>query len=164
MEEIGGNMRKIYWSLLILFTTSLFLSGCRTTQPLNNPVIVVNEDFVTQYEVGSQEPNWLQAVIVNDTEDGAITLTESDVDQSKVNMNVVGEFDVTYNIKDSDNNLITKVLTIKIVDTTEPVINGLIDLTFVKGSAEPNWLTGITATDNYEGAMTLSMDNVNKSN
>ncbi|MDF2700547.1 MAG: putative peptidase [Haloplasmataceae bacterium] len=154
---------KITSQLSSISTTSSVTTGASTTTTNaenNSPVITINAVFQKEYEVGSTEPNWLAAVEVNDEEDGQITLETSNVNKSQVNMNQVGQFDITFQATDSDGNNASKVITIKIVDTTKPVILGLQDLQYVVHSTAPNWLEGISATDNLDGPISLSMNHV----
>ena len=64
-----------------------------------------------------------------------------------------------YNVDDSSSNSATlKSLTITSVDTTIPIITDSIgDTTYEINTAEPNWATGVTATDGYDGSITGSI-------
>jgi ABC-type oligopeptide transport system substrate-binding subunit len=86
-----------------------------------SPEVIGSED--TTYEVGSSEPDWALLVTATDTEDGVITVDETMINSSFVDMSVVGEFEVIYTI--SDSGLVTTVfaLIIQIVDTTAPLFN-----------------------------------------
>jgi len=133
-----------------------------TQNKTNKPVITAITNFQTEYEVNSTEPNWLEAVGVVDSEDGVLTLTTENVNTSNVNMNTVGQFDVIYQVSDVDGNQTTKTITIHIVDTTAPVITGLQDCSLPLNSTEPNWLSGVTVTDNYDGTIQLTIQHITK--
>ncbi|ERJ11913.1 peptidoglycan linked protein (LPXTG) [Haloplasma contractile] len=151
------------FSFLVLLSLLIFVSACGI---LDNtaPDISVKETFKTTYEVGASEPDWLDAVVVTDQRDGTITLTESDIDRSNVDMDTVGTFAVGYHAVDSRNNKISKLITITIQDTTAPVI--VVDdtkkTTYEVGSDAPDWSTFVSVTDNYDDVITIdSTDTLN---
>ncbi len=144
---------------MILFLLFLFLSGCKKIDK-TPPYIEVNSDFETTYEVYSHEPNWLQAVTASDVVDGKIIITEDMVDITNVDMNTVGSFDVIYEVENLRGIKSAKTLTIEIVDTIEPVFEGLQNLTLEVGANEPDWLSGVTVNDNYDGDIILTLDNI----
>ena len=43
-------------------------------------------------------------------------------------------------------------------DVTKPVINGAKNHTYVIGATVPNWLNGVTATDDVDGSVTVTVD------
>ena len=69
-----------------------------------------------------------------------------------VDVNIVGSYTLTYNVKDANENAAVAVIrTIKVVDTTLPVISliGASERTIEVGTAYTD--AGATATDNYDG-------------
>ncbi len=48
-----------------------------------------------------------------------------------------------------------------VTDTVAPVISGTDDITLVLGDQEPNWLDGITAIDDIDGTVSVSIDDSN---
>jgi len=60
------------------------------------PVIAEKTGIVKEYMAGDAAPNFKAMVTITDPVDGVITVTDAMVDTSKVNMNQVGTFRVTY--------------------------------------------------------------------
>lgn len=135
------------------------LVGCDNIDISNGPTIKLNHDFETVYDVFSEEPNWIKAVTVEDSKGKSITVSSNDVEMDKV-----GSFEVDYEVKDSSGKAAIVSITIKIVDTTEPEINGLDDITVTEGSLLSDLITGVTVTDNYDGNIKLELGNVDTSN
>ncbi len=110
----------------------------------------------------------MNGVSASDVEDGDLT-SKIIVDDSKVDYNKTGSYDVIYSVTDSDGNTTTKTITLTIVrdltkpgDTLTPVIgsvptiDGTKDLT-VKLGETIELLDGITATDVEDGDLTASI-------
>lgn len=64
-----------------------------------------------------EEIDLLKGVTATDKEDG--TLTEIKVDDSKVNYDEVGEYEITYTVKDSFGHVVTKTIILVIVEESE---------------------------------------------
>jgi hypothetical protein len=122
------------------------------------PVLTLASGAVTEYEYGSSVPNWdtLTDVADGDHSTGFVyTYVESSLD-----MDTIGSYTVPVTVTDASGNSSEALdITITIVDTTIPVINDAETLvtTYVTGSVEPDWSTGITATDGYDGDITASI-------
>jgi hypothetical protein len=147
----------------IVFTVvlgSFFMTGCNLFKNSNTlvdttaPVIIGADDL--SIEVGSSTPNWLTGVTANDNYEGDITESIT-VDSSEVNLDVVGVYSLTYSVTDGVGNEDSITIDVNVVDTTVPVIIGADDLSVEVGSSTPNWLTGVTANDNYDGDITESI-------
>ena len=83
-----------------------------------------------------------------DNVDGNILINNFDVDISAVNFNVLGNYQVIYNVNDSsENSAPQKTRTVNIVDTTAPVIASVSDVEIAVGSSYVD--VPPTATDNY---------------
>ena len=79
-----------------------------------------------------------------------------------VDTDVVGQYTVTYNVSDANNNAAVEVTrTVNVVDTTIPVITlrGDATVTIEVGSTYTD--AGATALDNYDGDITSSIVTVN---
>ena len=109
--------------------------------------------------VGAAKPNWLEGVTASDDIDGTVTVS---VDDSDVNLEIVGTYDLIYTATDKAGNVETIVVKVNVTekpkDTKKPSINGTKDWTHRIGSDKPNWLTGVTATDDVDGNVTVSVD------
>ena len=82
-------------------------------------------------------------------------LTTNIVTVNPVNTALIGTYFVTYNVKDkSGNAAIQKTRTVKVVDTTKPVITILGNAYPTLQVFSPYTELGATATDNYDGDLT----------
>jgi len=111
------------------------------------PVITLSGADVMTVEVGSafEDPGWTAA----DRQDGDLTRkvkVEGSVDHTKL-----GEYRLTYTVTDSSENEGKVTRTVKVVDTTAPVVTlrgrDVVTLEVDKRYEEP----GYTADDNYDG-------------
>lgn len=142
-------MKRLKYLVLLLLV--VFLVSCNT-KDMEQPVIEGTTNF--EIEVGSASTiDYLQNVTATDNVDGNLTSSIS-VDSSKVDVNVVGSYDVSYTVTDAAGNKKEVTIKVNVVDKTKPVIAGHKDITYVIGSDMPNYLEGITATDNYDGSLT----------
>ena len=98
-----------------------------------------------------------------DNYDGDIT--GSIVTVNPVNINVIGDYTVTYNVEDSSNNAAIQVTrTVHVVDTTPPVITRLGSATVNISVGDTYTDAGATALDNYDGDITGDIVTVNPVN
>ncbi len=116
------------------------------------PVISGTHDFSLQ--VGATEPNWLDGITATDDEDGDVTVV---VDDSDVNLSVVGTYTVTYTATDSSGNVESVNVTVTVTsdDVTAPDITLTENEIYVQLNAtEPIWTDYATANDNTDGDIT----------
>ncbi len=123
----------------------------------NEPTIKGIDD-VSIEEGTSFDP--LQGVSASDLEDGDLT-SKIVVDDSSLDVNVPGDYFITYSVSDSDGNLVTEdrkvTVTKKTVPTNgAPVISGADDITIVEGE-EFDDREGVKAIDNEDGDLTDQM-------
>ncbi len=120
------------------------------------PVVTLASGAVVSYEYGTDEPDWTTLVTVTDGDHSSDFVYS--VNTSEVDMDTVGTFNVYVTVTDASGNLgNTLEIEITIVDTTVPVITDAETLvvSYVSGDDAPTtWLTGITATDGYDGVIT----------
>lgn len=131
-----------------------------------DPVITIDSTKPTEFEVGSNAPDFTTYVTVLDNVDGEIDVTTAMIDTTSVDMDTVGAFDVIYTVDDYRGNETSETVTFTIVDTTDPVItqSGQAQTELVSGTAEPDWTTYVTATDNYDGEIAITSAMVDDSN
>jgi len=133
-EEIGTNTSD---TVTVITSTSII--------EVDTPHIILNDDFVTVYEVGLTKPNFLEAAIVDDPYNPDAILMYENIDDSGVNMNKCGSYDVFFAYQ----NVMSKI-TIEIVDTLQPQINligqNVINLSYGNAYVE----LGATVIDNYD--------------
>jgi len=128
-----------------------------TTVPV---ITLLGEDSVI-IEVGDTYTD--AGATATDTYDGDIT--SSIVTVSTVNTAIVGVYLVTYNVSDTSGNAAVEVTrTVTVVDTTVPVITllGEDSVTIEVGDTYTD--AGATATDTYDGDITLSIVTVSTVN
>lgn len=118
----------------------------------NNPVITINGSSSITIEAGSTYND--QGATATDVEDGNITDKISTT--STVLTNILGTYNVTYTVSDYIGNSVTAVRTVRVVDTTPPVIT-------LKGSNPASAAlgysytdAGVTVTDNYDSSLTAT--------
>ena len=85
-------------------------------------------------------------------------------DASDVNLEVAGTYDVIYTATDLKGNVAEVVVQITVTDgedTTKPVITGAVDINYTIGDAEPSYLDGVSATDDVDGEVDVTVDTTN---
>lgn len=148
-------MKKTF-SLILLAFVALVLVACGDTDAdTTKPVISGAKNHT--YEIGDPEPDWLSGVTATDDVDGEVTVT---VDKSDLNLEAAGSYNLIYKAVDAAGNEATRtvVVTVEEKDTTPPVINGTKNFIVDKDSEKPNWLQGVTATDNKDTNPALTVD------
>jgi len=95
-------------------------------------------------------PNFSEGVTVFDNFDGNITSTLV-VDSSAVDLTTPGTYTVIYVVSDISGNEAVESITVTVVDLTALTITGIISILHVLNEPEPDYLEGITATDNVDG-------------
>ncbi|MDB4395949.1 DUF5011 domain-containing protein, partial [Akkermansiaceae bacterium] len=145
-EDLAGNVGTATRTVTVVDTTL--------------PVITLIGGEVTIEVDGSYTE--LGATLL-DNYDSSSSLGSSDlyvIDSSAVNTSVVGEYTVTYNVTDSEDNVAQQVTrTVNVVDTTLPEItlNGG-DVTIEVG--DPYEEPGATVSDNYDTDLNAEIDSV----
>ena len=100
--------------------------------------IYLNSDF-----------DYLEGVTASDPEDGEI----KDIEYSgEVKTDVVGDYPITYTVKDKNGQITTKTITIKVIVNQVPVINASDKTIYLNSNFDPK--DGVTAYDNEDGPIT----------
>jgi hypothetical protein len=124
-------MKKILWFMLAI---GLFLSlaACDDGEdPIDTPeapVIVENTDIVKQFTQGDDVPDFTTYVTITDKVDGNITVTEDMIDLSRVNMDLVGTFRVTFSYTNSQG-----------LTTNYDIVIRIIEVVDLFGNCDPNF-------------------------
>ena len=101
------------------------------------------------------EPDYLAGVTAMDDRDVALEIT---VDSSKVDLNAVGTYDITYSVTDAAGNTTSVPTTVTVTDdNTAPTIQGVHDLSLYLGSAV-SYRSGVVVTDDKDPAPKLEVD------
>lgn len=148
-------MKKVLGMMMLTMLAFIFVACGNTAVDTTRPVISGTSNFT--HEIGDSEPNWLAGVSALDDVDGAVDVT---IDKSAVNLNEVGVYDLIYKAVDSAGNEATRTVKVTVVekDTTKPVISGTKNFTVEQGSDKPNWLQGVTVTDNKDNNPTITVN------
>ncbi|MBC1566393.1 immunoglobulin-like domain-containing protein [Listeria booriae] len=124
-----------------------------TITVLTNEKPVITAADITQKAHRSVDP--MAGVTASDLEDGDLTANIKII-ANDINIDVPGEYHVTYSVLDSDGNETEKTITVTILSNDAPVIHGQ-DITFKAGKAfDP--MAGVTASDTEDGDITSTIE------
>ncbi|MBC1797668.1 DUF5011 domain-containing protein [Listeria booriae] len=124
-----------------------------TITVLTNEKPVITAADITQKAHRSVDP--MAGVTASDLEDGDLTANIKII-ANDINIDVPGEYHVTYSVLDSDGNETEKNITVTILSNDAPVIHGQ-DVTFKAGKAfDPT--AGVTASDTEDGDITSTIE------
>ncbi|MBC6164598.1 DUF5011 domain-containing protein [Listeria booriae] len=124
-----------------------------TITVLTNEKPVITAADITQKAHRSVDP--MAGVTASDLEDGDLTANIKII-ANDINIDVPGEYHVTYSVLDSDGNETEKTITVTILSNDAPVIHGQ-DVTFKAGKAfDP--MAGVTASDTEDGDITSAIE------
>ncbi|MBC2170464.1 immunoglobulin-like domain-containing protein [Listeria booriae] len=124
-----------------------------TITVLTNEKPVITAADITQKAHRSVDP--MAGVTASDLEDGDLTANIKII-ANDINIDVPGEYHVTYSVLDSDGNETEKTITVTILSNDAPVIHGQ-DVTFKAGKAF-NPMAGVTASDTEDGDITSAIE------
>src|SRR5690554_6587687 len=122
------------------------------------PIINGAKDFT--YTIGDDVPNYLNGVTAMDDIDGTVLVM---IDDSLVDLTKEGTYKIVFIAVDNAGNESKIVKNIKvnekvIIDETPPIINGTKDITYIIGDPEPDYLNGVTAIDDIDGEVILTVN------
>ena len=101
------------------------------------------------------EPDYLAGVDAMDDRDMVLDIQ---VDTSKVDLNAVGTYDVTYSVTDAAGNTTTAAATVTVTDdNVPPTILGVHDISLYLGSAA-SYRSGVEVRDDKDSAPKLEVD------
>ncbi len=123
------------------------ISLSKSVQTNTKPVITASDKTI--YVGDSFDPK--AGVTATDQEDGNIT-SKITVTENTVNNKVAGTYKVTYRVVDSNNNAVTKTISVVVKENSAPVINASNKTIYVGDSFDPK--AGVTATDPEDGNIT----------
>ncbi|MFA5006021.1 MAG: immunoglobulin-like domain-containing protein [Candidatus Izemoplasmatales bacterium] len=149
VEDASGNQSAVYSTFI---QVKEFADDADLVPP------VFNGQSNKTYTIGvSAAPNYLTGVTATDNVDGAVT-ADIVVNSAAVNLAVPGVYTVTYTVEDSSGNESQVSITVTVVkETVAPVISGIHNIEYYTGNAVPNYLTGVTATDNVDGDLSAAI-------
>ena len=150
VEDVAGNSSTTTITITIIEAVVI---------DVTDPIITEVAALATEFEYGSTAPDWKTYVTASDNADGSITITDAMVDTSNVDMDTVGTFDIVFTVEDVAGNSATTTITITIVDTAAPVLTlvGALPVEFAEGTVEPDWTVYVTADDDYDGVIVITV-------
>lgn len=118
-----------------------------------NPVVTLNGDAVVTLEVGSTYTDLGASYTDNYDASGNAVMSGT------VNTAVLGTYPITYSYTDASSNkgTISRSVVV-VVDTVDPVLDILGNITYTIGDGIPTIADFVTATDNYDGDIISSLD------
>lgn len=121
------------------------------------PVLTLAIGATVEYEYGSSVPNWDTLTDVTDGDHSSAFVYS--IPNGVLDMDTIGVYTVPVTVTDASGNAGEPLdIEITIVDTTVPVITDSVgDTSYVTGTTEPNWATGVTALDGYDGDITADI-------
>ena len=125
------------------------------------PVLAEAAGIVKEYDQFSEAPDLTKLITATDNVDGDITITKSMID-AKADINVAGEYEVKYTVRDSSGNESTLTLTLVVKDKEAPKVSGKDTIKTLEGEAltAADILATLVVKDNVDGYMTLTVDAV----
>ncbi len=101
------------------------------------------------------EPDYLDGITAMDDQDLDLQIL---VDDSQVNLEAVGTYDITYSVTDAAGNTTTESATVTVTDdNTPPTIQGVHDISLYLGSAV-SYRSGVVVSDDKDSAPKLEVD------
>jgi len=151
-------MLKRYVMIALSMAALAVLAACT---PSNYDMIPPEIDGAVDitYTIGRPLPDYLDGVSAEDRTDGDVTDTLT-VDDSDVNYDVPGVYEVRYTATDDDGYSITVTISVFVIqggtsaDTVDPTIFGTNDITYVMGDPDIAYLEGVLAYDDRDGMIT----------
>lgn len=81
---------------------------------IDGPKIMLVENKETFFYVGSESPDFKTYFTVSDGQDGNIVITDDMINTNNFDINVVGQYEIILTVKDSDNNIATKLINVAV--------------------------------------------------
>ncbi|MCD7886018.1 MAG: Ig-like domain-containing protein [Clostridiales bacterium] len=121
------------------------------------PTLVLVEDFQVDYGA----PVYLYQLVAQASDRSDFTLSLSgngqiDEEEKTITFSKIGSYPVEITAADVHGNTATATVTVTVVDQVPPVLEAE-DLTVYVGDEEPDYLSGVTATDEMDGDLTSAV-------
>ncbi len=101
------------------------------------------------------KPDWLVGVYATDNVDQTVEVTPDD---SQVNLNAVGDYQLLYLAEDHAGNVTIETTRVIVEDKVAPIISGIKLWTVGVNQPNINWLTGVTAVDDVDGTVDVKVE------
>ena len=139
--------------LLIIILIVFTLSACAGDE---TPPIL--EGFRNiEYTIGDALPDLTAGISATDDTDGTIS-DEIAFDTSDVDFSTPGTYKVIVSVSDQAGNETIETFDVVVLqERIAPVLSGTTNLSFERGTTNPNYLEGVSANDNVDGDITSSI-------
>lgn len=141
--DISGTTNEFGWTLADIDNVYIELYG--TINADNFPVINATDRTIIQ----GSEINLLEGVTATDVEDGTIT-NKVKVRTSNVNKDLVGTYQITYEVTDTTNLTTTKTINVVVIKNESPVITA----EDIELKVNSKLVENVKATDKEDGDLT----------
>lgn len=150
-------MRKILLTITFIIIM-LGAYGCEIEDlPSTGIPTISNIEDVT-YTIGDETPDYLEDITAYDHLGQVISTIN--VDDSEVDYNLPGNYNVYYRVTDAQGSKITATITVTVkaqdaeIDYTSPQFQGIREITYYIGQDIPDYKSNITASDIVDGDLT----------
>ena len=150
-----------FTKLLFLLLLLLICQGCEETSNPQLGVPKINGLNNIEYIIGDEFPNYLEGVIAEDYLGEAILVIT--IDDSEVNYELEGTYNVYYKIEDAYGSRITASIKVTVneplqtIDYVPPYFNGIKDFYYYIGQDIIDYQSEIKAYDNIDGDITSNI-------
>lgn len=119
------------------------------------PQIENLHDLIIEVNTNLNNYDFWQDIIVKDNSNGYIS---KEIDRSKLNIGIIGEYEITYIVRDEAKNETRKNVKVKVVDTKAPEIKYTKDLKFLVNTQLTKWMfiEHLQVYDNYDKHLTIN--------
>lgn len=146
--DISGNTNEFGWTLAS--APNVYVEKMNIKADNTAPVIIASDKQIVQ----GTKFDYKKDVTATDTEDGNLT-NKIVVEKETVDIDKVGEYQVTYKVTDNNNVTTTKTITVTVTENKKPVINA--EDKEVIQYRELDELKDVTATDEEDGEIKVKV-------
>ena len=146
--DISGNTNEFGWTLAS--APNVYVEKMNIKADNTAPVIIASDKQIVQ----GTKFDYKKDVTATDTEDGNLT-NKIVVEKETVDIDKVGEYQVTYKVTDNNNVTTTKTITVTVIENKKPVINA--EDKEVIQYRELDELKDVTATDIEDGEIKVKV-------
>lgn len=148
--DISGTTNEFGWTLAS--APNVYVEKLNVKAANTAPVIIAENKTIVQ----GTKFNYKEEVTATDNEDGPLT-DKIEVVEETVKIDVVGTYQVTYQVTDKNNTTTTKTITVTVTENKKPVITA--EDKEVIQYRELKELDGVSATDEEDGKVEVKVKN-----
>ena len=148
--DISGTTNEFGWTLAS--APNVYVEKLNVKAANTAPVIIAENKTIVQ----GTKFNYKEEVTATDNEDGPLT-DKIEVVEETVKIDVVGTYQVTYQVTDKNNTTTTKTITVTVTENKKPVITA--EDKEVIQYRKLDELDGVSATDEEDGKVEVKVKN-----